>query len=278
MKNMQTYEGIDFYPDISQKNKYYFIPAQPMPQTDSNGDPMISIIGGGANWFLQASAKWGAGAAKIEELTKRLQEQGLIHSPMDLSPAPLKVEKAELTLKTDKGEKILATSRSSGQYPFMAIFNTSVSEDLQNEIVAAFHGKKEALMVRYYATLALEYPVAMSLSGTIDVAGDYLNEGSSTYDIAIWLEEQIQKGSVTIDYEPDENAPTQLVEGVKKKLKDEAVIEIQRFLRPGKMTPDTSALKVRVEESITVPESIVAATDVSVWFINNPDDHIKVIA
>jgi hypothetical protein len=197
---------------------------------------------------------------------------------MDLRPAPLKVEKAELVIRLEEGEKILATSRSSGQYPFMAIFNTSVSEELQDQVVAAFHGRKEALIVRYHASLELDHPVALSLSGPIHKAGDDLTDASSTDDIALWLEEQLQQGNITANYEFGEDAPKQLVEGAKKRLKEEAVTEIQRFLRPIEMTPDESDLKVRVEESVTVPEALIASTDVSVWFTNNPDDHIKIIA
>ena len=232
MKNMQNYEGISYYPKVSQEYVYYYFPVHPLPQTDSNGDPMISIVGGGANWFLQASTKWGAPAEKVSELAKRLTEQGLIRSPMDLRPAPLKVKRAELVLQQEDGEKVLATSGSSGQYPFMAIFNTGLTEEMQHEVVAAFHGRKDALIVRYHATLELEHIVAMSLSGPVHMAGQQLNERSSTEDIAVWLEVQIKKGAIKVQYEIGETAPAQLQQRANKKIREEAVAEIQRFLRP----------------------------------------------
>ena len=62
------------------------------------------------------------------------------------------------------------------------------------------------------------------------------------------------------------------------KLIDKVIAEIQMGLDPLEMTPDASVLEVTIEEEIPITEDFIASTDISTWFQNNPNDHIKIVA
>lgn len=277
MNKQKEFKGITYYPDSDKESSYYYIPASPVPQTDSNGHPVISITGGGSQWFLQAGTKWSAPSEVIEDLARKLIDQELIQSPNDLNPAPVQVGKVELILNTLEGSQVLASSDSSGHYPFTAAFSTRFSTDVQKEVVAAFHGKKEVLMVKYYATLEIKHPVEMTLSGPLHQADDNLNRESTTTEIEAWLVTQIQQGTIAVTRQFDEKIPEHVIEQSKKKLMDEAVDEIRRYLTNNEKRPDTSAFEVRVNETITIPEELITETDISTWFNNSPNEHIKII-
>lgn len=277
MKEQKNFEGIIYYPDSTKPNSYFYIPASPIPQTDSNGDPMISLIGAGPKWFFQASTKWSSPSEKVDQLAKFLLEKELISSTMDLKPAPMQIEKVDLVLKTQTEERVLATSGSSGLYPFTAVFNTMLSEELQKDAVAAFNGRNETLLVRYHALLGKELPIEMKLTGPIHIVRDHLSAGSTSTDISEWIDRQISEGVFEINATFNDEAQEDMVREVHEKLIDKASGEIQRYLSQQVMSPDSSSFEVEIKETFQIPEKFVASTDVSTWFKNNSSEHIKII-
>ncbi len=278
MKTHKIYEDVIYYPNPIKENSYCYFPAHPISQTDTNGDPMISIVGGGTNWFLQTSAKWQVDTEQIDALAELLVEHELIKSTTDLILAPLEVLKVELVLKNENEDKLLASSKSSGNYPFNAAFNCAISETLQKEVIAAFHGKKETLVVNYHVALAFEYPVEMSLKGPIHQSNNDLNPESSRTSVAQWIEDQIQKEVLTITQNFLEDTPIEFVNEVRSQLIDKAVSEIHMGLDPMEMTPDESIIEIIVKESLPKQEAFITSTDISTWFKNDPNDHIRIIA
>ncbi|WP_452223651.1 hypothetical protein [Lacinutrix chionoecetis] len=278
MNEQQHFEGVRYYPNSSEKGRYNYFPTQAMPQTDGNGDPMISIMGGGNNWFLQVSAKYHVPEEILEALTQGLIQQELIQSSSDLSLAPVEVKNVELVLTSASDKTVLGTSKSSGHYPFTAVFNSSLTEDKQKQVVAAFHGQQDILKVNYYVVLNKTYAVDMTLKGAIHEASASLNTESSREDIKEWVEAQIEHGKIELISHFDDAVPEHLVKEVHEKLLDKVIAEIQMGLDPLEMTPDTSILEVKIQEDVPIAEEFVASTDISTWFKNNPNDHIKIIA
>lgn len=277
MREQMNFEDIIYYPDSTKPNSYYYIPASAMPQTDSNGDPMISLIGAGPQWFFQASTKWSAPSEKVDLLAKFLIENELIPSAMDLKPAPIHIKKVELILKTPEQERVLATSGSSGLYPFTAVFNTTLSEELQKDAVAAFNGRNETLLVRYHAVLDKEIPVEMHLTGPIHQVRDNLTKESSSEEIQEWIEKQINERIFEITSDFDDETSSELLQKVHQKLIEKAAAEVQRYLNQEGMSPDSSLFEVTIKETFPFPEKFIASTDVSTWFKNNSSEHIKII-
>lgn len=277
MREQKNFEDLIYYPDSAKPNSYYYVPASAMPQTDSNGDPMISLIGAGPQWFFQASTKWSAPSEKVDLLAKFLIENELIPSAMDLKPAPIQIEKVELILKTAEEERVLAASGSSGIYPFTAVFNTTLSEEFQKDVVAAFNGRNETLFVRYHALLDKEIPIEMNISGPIDEARDHFKPESTSAEISEWIEEQVGDKVFEITTRFDDETPIELIEDVHQKLIDKAVAEVQRYLKQEGKQPHNSLLVVGINEVFQIPEKFIASTDISTWFKNNSSEYIKII-
>lgn len=277
MREQLNFEDLIYYPNSTNPKSYYYIPATAMPQTDSNGDPVISLIGAGPQWFFQASAKWSAPSEKVEKLSKFLIEKELISSSMDLKPAPMQIEKVELVLKTPTEERILATSGSSGLYPYTAAFNTMLSEELQKDAVAAFNGRNETLLVRYHALLGKGIPVEMKLTGTIHHVRDLLSGESFQTEIGEWIERQIDEGVFEITMNFDENVDEEMIREVHQKLIEKTSEEIERYLKQENISADSSNFEVEMKETFQITEKFVASTDISTWFKNNSSEYIKII-
>ncbi len=278
MNEQQHFEEISYYPNASKKGSYSYFPIKAMPQTDGNGDPMISIMGGGNNWFLQVSAKYQVSTKSLEALAQKLIKQELIQSSEDLSLAPLEVKNVELVLTSASDKIVLGTSKSSGHYPFLAVFNSNLTEDRQKQIVAAFHGKKEVFEVHYHVLLAKIFVVAMTLKGAIHEANTSLNTESSKEEIKAWIETQIEKGTIEVISQFDKQIPEHHIKEVHEKLINKVIPEIQMGLDHLEMTPDSSIIEVKIQEEFSITEDFIASTDISTWFQNNPNDHIKIVA
>jgi hypothetical protein len=279
MNHEMTFEGIRYYANPAIPNAYYFLPETPVPQTDSNGDPMLSLIGAGAHWFLQLGTKWQAPTDKLEKLQEKLAVAHRAQTPILLSIAPVAIEKAELILHTQDSDKVLASSGSSGSYPYTTALNATISSDLQQEVVSAIHGKPHVLLVHYHVLHQLEKTVAMELSGPIQKARQTLHAGSPPEAVREWIETEIHNGRLVMRATHDQDIPAELLDNTRNKLLNTATEEVLRFLRGPGHKLDSSGMEVKVTESHTIPEKMLVSTDIGTWFSGNEgNDHIKILA
>lgn len=276
MNNRKSFEGIQYYKDASGDGILYF-PDMPAPQTDSNGDPMISLIGAGPQWFLQVSSKWAVLDDSLNKLAEHLLSEEIIQSRSDLKQAPLQVKKAELILFMEGEERVLAYSKTSGHYPFTAAFNTTISEQLQREVAAAFNGKKDAFYVKYYASLDTETPIEIAISGPVHTVRESLSGESTTEEIKNWIDQQIEENNFKIEIKAEENISPETLQQVRENLVNQVVEEIQAYLSREDESPDDSLLELIRQEGIGASEQIIATSDISTWFKNNSSEHIKII-
>lgn len=276
MNDRQSFEGIVYYRDASDGSIYYF-PETPGPQTDSNGDPMISLIGAGPQWFLQVSTKWAVQDSSLDKLAEHLVNQEIINSRAELKQAPLEIEKAELILLAEGEEKILASSKTSGHYPFTAAFNTTISEQLQKDVAAAFNGKKDTLYIRYSASLNTATPIEMEMSGPIHIARESLSEQSQPEEIREWIDQQLSENSFKIEIRTEGNVAPETLQQIHENLMDQAVEEIQSYLSRDDEMTDDSLLEISRKEGIGTSEKIISTSDISTWFKNNSSEYIKII-
>ena len=279
MENEKIFEGIRYYANPSMPNVYYFLPASPGPQTDPNGDPMLSLIGAGATWFLQMGTKWQAPSDILEELRQKLNIEHQDEAPILMNIAPISVEKVELVLYTQDDEKVLASSGSSGSYPFTAALNASIPSDLQEEVVSAIHGKAKVLMVNYHYIFEQENEVAMELSGSLLKVREELGADSTLENIREWVEKEIESGQLVLQVSHNEDTPGELIEDTRKKLLETATGEVHRFLSQPGTDLDASDLLVKAKETYKIPVKMMVSTDIGEWFTGNAgDDHIKIVA
>lgn len=276
MNDRKSFEGIQYYKDASGNGILYF-PDIPVPQTDSNGDPMISLIGAGPQWFLQLSSKWAVSDDSLNKLAEHLLGEEIIQSRSDLKQAPLQINKAELILFMDGEERVLASSKTSGHYPFIAVFNTTISEQRQREVAAAFNGKKNALYVKYYASLDTETPIEIAISGPIHTVRESLSEESSIEEIKDWIDQQIEENHFKIEIRAEENISPETLQQTRENLVNQTVEEIQAYLSREDELHDHSLLELSNREALGASEQIISTSDISTWFKNNSSEHIKII-
>lgn len=272
------YNGITYYPDIADDDRIYYLYEKAIPQTDTSGNPTLSLTGAGAHWFLQLGTKWQVPEARLEELRKKLTDEKEDTEPVDLLPAPVTVQSVELMLHANNEDKVLARSGSSGHLPFSAVFSASVPGHLQSNLVEALHGSAGKLVVVYHAQLDREYAIRMELSGSIAGASDRLTTDSTDDDIRQWIDEQIKSGTLVLQKDVDQGVPEETVTTMETKLYATAIDEIRKHFESTRQADD-AMLDILLNESITLPEKFDITSDVGTWFSGREaDEHIKIIA
>jgi hypothetical protein len=166
------------------QNKFYYFSTNPKPETDAQGRPSLMSIPMNAGGLLQLGAHLGLGSAENEllevlrsELSVRLRLPDLAAqvgagapasapglepktpATLSLEPAPLQVKNAKLQLGNGSESAPvfvdLASSDTSGFFPFAALFSVQLNTAQQASVAAALNGRKGFLLVSYEAGLPI---------------------------------------------------------------------------------------------------------------------------
>ncbi|WP_124981356.1 hypothetical protein [Nonlabens xiamenensis] len=272
MKTLQ-HKSLRYFLAPMSKEIYYYYPAHPSPQKDGQGHPMLSLMGAGNIYFLQVSSTWQATEEELQELTELLIEKELIENSQQLQPAPLKDIQARLCAYPDF-QTTYSTSSTSGHYPYAAVFNLTLSEEEQQQVVPAFEGQQEKLAVQYVASIEWIYNVEARLEGLFKLSQFAVAEEDTESALRAYIEKAIEDGQLQIHIQLEK--PThQLLESIKTKLLDAAVEQGLRWLNdPNSGDPH---MEISLEKGIPHPIDISATADIGAWVRESSSNHLKIM-
>lgn len=173
----RIFEGLLYYQDRTDSERYFYLPPKPGPAADPQGRPMLSLIVSGETGFLQVDVCWQASSSLLDTLRQHIAQQ---HPELDptlirFCLAPIIVNQVELLLTSGGGDMVLTTSGSSGVPPYNTFLSVALNLEQQNQVKAAVHGHLGILCVRYHISrlVSLDSTVAMErdmqLNRTADV-------------------------------------------------------------------------------------------------------------
>lgn len=275
----RDFEGVRYFQNPADEHSFYFIPLEPGPQMDGEGEPTLSLIIAGDMNMLQLETQWQADSEVIERLRKKIATENKELTPalIRMSFAPIQVEKVDLIMKNSEEEQILSTTQPSGFSSQSAIFNLTLTDEQKDKVIAALHEKKDTLQIRYYAARDRQEKIQLTIQGDIREAKRELNSTTASLeDCRVWIVNAIGAGKLKIMKSGDDKTGNKLWQQAEKEAMEITTTQVLRFVQTGKVQPDAAKFSVVVEQVYTTSIPFFTTTDVGTWFSGNKgDDHIQ---
>jgi hypothetical protein len=279
LANHHQYQGIKWYLDDSVPQQVAYIPAAPTSQQTPQGDPAISLLAADHLSMLQVSSEWQVSDEQQAELCREIAAQtDLALDAIQLTLAPITVEKVVLALKNNQGEfEKLAIATSSGYLPFSTVFSVSLSEEQKAGAIAAFNGRKDQLKVTYHAVLEREIFVEVTISGDISQDLKQLSKSLTITDCLAQIERAIAQKSLKVDVSASDEATETLHERTTQLAKKNAAeLLLKMSLTPSKLF-DLTHFQSLAHLSDSQPIAIERSADISTWFLQgNGMDYVQI--
>lgn len=176
-----------YYRDRTTPNRFYYIPGDPAPELAPNGAPTLALWVTDTDARLQLGVQWHVSAAAQESLrrTIALHHPPLTAAALHLQPAPMQVQGVDLLLGDGQAPmQTLATAKSSGFPPYIAIFGVALDATQKQQAIAALHGRTGFLAVRYRIT--------------VQNAEGHWAAGERITDIGDWFAERVGSDHIQI--------------------------------------------------------------------------------
>lgn len=156
MESSFNFRDLRCFVDPSDARTYYFLPAAPDLQRDSNRRPMITMIDAGSTGYVMFTARWAAPSDSVEALRREIAAS--YHDPdtsgIRLSFAPVSSLQCHVLLGDGCGAfQTIATSTTSRVPPYDALFNLTIDNERLAHIRNAVGGKRGFLAIEYAADL-----------------------------------------------------------------------------------------------------------------------------
>jgi hypothetical protein len=241
--------GLRWFPDPSAPRRYYFLPAAPDLQRDSNRRPMITMLDVGPSGYLMFTATWSAPAGSVEALRREIAADSHDSDPSGvvLSFAPLSSVLCRALLGDGTGAfQTIATSATSRVPPYDALFNLPVQDERLARVRSAMRGEPGFLAIEYAADLLVPSIGTGALRAEAGRLLPWLRTRSdSGKSHRALLEEAVELGlaSVTVD------APERLAGGVLAEELFDRVLDQMAQLVPGWLAAEGPAL-IEVEATV----------------------------
>lgn len=287
-----TFQNMYVYPagdDDSDVLAYRYLPLAPQPEIDLQGRPTLLSIPMGPGGFLQLGTNLGVAEASVAALRLELAARLKLEDParIDLEPAALQVSGARLQAgggadnpKSPAWEN-LASSDTSGFYPFTALFNVQLNADQQAPATACLNGRQGFLQVCYDATLPIPVQAEVRIFGDVrallaelhaltgpPVAPELLKQVGRLLDLAL------EQGRLKVEKLTSDSAAS----GVMQRAYDEArqhMLDLLLKVFSGQaILPDQARAEASAHISDFVNYPLDLATDLATWFAGKGIDHI----
>ncbi|MBD2020598.1 hypothetical protein H6F43_10395 [Leptolyngbya sp. FACHB-36] len=276
-----SYQGIVYYASDADPATVYFIPAAPVSQRNANGSLAISLFVLDQMAMLQLSSQWEVPTNQLEALKTAVLQQfpALKLESLQLLPAPVEVERVELSLSNAAGKpECLGTTKSSGYPPFSAIFSVQLSNEQKAQAVSAFNGRKDLLTVTYYAALPKQAIAEVAISGNVTPLLKRLPKDASVQDCLEQLEAAIAQNQLVLTRSQSPNASESLRQKAEQLAKERAAKLLQQ-LAQGSTVQNQSEFCATAAVTDSVPMSLTRSADINSWFLNgNGLDYLQLFS
>jgi hypothetical protein len=271
---MHQFNELTYYQSEDEPNTFFFIPGAPTPRRNEHGDPSLSLIVFSAGSMLQLNTRWDVDEAVLETLRKVLAREHDVDNPalIRLSPAPLEVGDALLLLGEGSGElEVLQTRRTSGFYPYDALFNVTLTAYQQEQVTAALSGEHNHLKVRYEVTHPLERTVTVILSGDVRQDVAELRAAGDEADLAAQVEAALAADRLQETREGDAEASEAVWQEAAQATRTRMAEVLAALLAEDEAAWDDAGwdaadVEVSATRSETEARTLDRITDVADWF------------
>ncbi|MCY7279036.1 MAG: hypothetical protein LH702_36195 [Phormidesmis sp. CAN_BIN44] len=262
------YQGIYYYPSQTDPSSFYYIPAVPVPQRTSQGDPAVSLMVLDQFAMLQLSSEWTVTSEQLDALQKNIAEQ-FDREPeaVQLQLAPLTVDDVTLSLKTEQGDfEVLKTTHSSGYLPFSAVFSVDLSDEQKAQAIAAFNDRKDQLIVTYKAALDIEISAKVTIAGNIQTDLQKLPKKSVLKDCLAQIETAIAHKQLRLEHTASPKASGELCQKTEQLAKERAAELLLSMAQGVPVVYDRSDFQASATLTESLPVGVERSADISTWF------------
>lgn len=277
------FHGVYWYRSQADPLTFFYMAGEPTPERTPLGQPTLTLVVSDQGAMLQLGAWWQVTPELLVALRKHMSKQFPELDPalIQLSPAPVTVEEAELWLGDGRrDDKVVATVHTSGFAPYAAVMHTQLTAEETTHVVAALHGRKGHLTVRYRMTLPVEVRVQSSMSG--DVRQDISQLGANPSLTACYDQIRIalfDDRRLVLAHTGTNEAPKELWEKADRLAIDQAASLLLEMAHGDNPRLDAARLDVVASLTETIPLPIQRQSDVSSWFPQGTgSDHMQVVS
>lgn len=273
------FENIRYFQSRNEESVFYYLPLHLMPQKDTAGHPSLSLIIHGENSFFMLGVEWTPAAEVLERLRVKIIHDYRDFDPslIRLAPAAVKSIHAELILHTESGKITLGSSKPSTTFPCSAIFNTSLTLDQTNLVMAALHQRENVLEVQYTVEREIPAYIQVVLNGELSQV-PFKGATPDLPEVIEWLKQAVQDQWLTLELETNLKEEDALLSEATLKIYSLAAKQIlDKLLNATESEPINIHAELKFTE--TKDQTFLVATDISSWFEGREgDNHIKIVS
>lgn len=255
--------GLYAYPDPQTSEVFFYFPEVPVPETDADRHPTLSLLRFDQTSILQFGVRWAATSEQLDALQTALHTEFPNRPHLQLSPAPIMVDRVTVSLTDETGQSSeLKTVSASNYPPYTALFNLTLDAQATALAIAAIMGRSEVLTVSYGATLSMPISVEIQLSGNVQTDLQQLPKSPSLSVCLAQIERAIAAGRLQRSVHGSDDPI--LLKNAERQVKEKAakVLQTMAMSRPA----DRADLKATVALTEMASLKLMRSTDLGTWF------------
>ncbi len=272
-------QGLHCFQSSDDPSMFFYVPANPGPEVDSQNRPTLLMFVSGTGAMLQLGSNWKAEGSQLEalrsELAKRHPE--IDPSAIRLSTGASSVQKVTLALGNGQGSfDTLQSSTSSGFPPYSAIFNVRLTNEQKNRAVAALNGRSGFLKITYLVTVPEFLSVDVTIRGDVKDQLAALDSSATLADCRESVEAALADGRLTLEAADHGPVSDEMRRKAKRLATDKAAGALLQMIHVDPSPPADTQLEVKAALTDTAMISEERSTDISSWFAGGAGpDHVK---
>ena len=271
--------GVRCFQSSDDPSLFFFVPANPGPELDSQNRPTLLMLVSGTGAILQLGSNWKVDPSVLQALRSEAAKR---HPEFDaatirLSAGASSVQKVILSLGDGRGSfDVLQSSSSSGFPPYSAIFNARLTAQQKELAVAALNGRSGFLKIAYFVTVSALASIEVTIAGSVGDDLAKLDSSSTLEDCRHLIEAALMGGRLTRAASEQGPVSAEMRQKAQRLATEKAAGALLQMTRLAKSSPANTDLKVAAKLTDTVMTSEERSTDISSWFPGGTGpDHVK---
>jgi hypothetical protein len=249
------FHGIRYARSLLDPSTWEYLPRSATLRRDPAGRPSLTLIDLDTSGYLLLTATWGAPEDELAALRTEIATQNAVPSPdlVRLAFASVASPRCEALVGDGTGGfGVVASSATSGNPPYDALFNLTLREDQLAAARAATHGEQGRLAVEYQALLPAQVQATATFTAAGVALGDWIAAHGGGPDLIGLLDTAVQEGVARVRLDACEGDPGLITTDLYARLLDEVARTLSRhdLAVLGDVTV-TVTLDKRVTEPVT---------------------------
>jgi hypothetical protein len=150
-------DGIHFYAQAVRPDTLYYIPGEPVPEVDSQGRPMLTLLQTTNISTLQLGVQFTLDVATQKAALEQIAVEQSAFAGARLQPAFVRVLKVTMLLADSAGNLTELKSAASSSFPpYTTVFSISLNPEQAAQVAAAINGRSGLLFVEYSIAVPAE--------------------------------------------------------------------------------------------------------------------------